>query len=137
MEKAPRWIYTHSHRSTFACCQGWLRLGRSSVLIFCKNDLHVPRERGIGKGTPTAFILKRFDRRYLGDYQKVVRYNMRYRRALEGRKPKIDLEHRTMDGYAGWGGYRYVPMEFDYKKHPLTDEEWMYATALMYFLGGN
>ena len=138
-DEAPLWARTSGYTTSIGgCCKGWIRLSRNAILVICSHRDHVPRERGVGRGAPTGFILKNFPRYFNKRKQTyaVKRYNMRFTRALQGKRPKLHDDHRSKYNRVVFWFSGFVRDEhIDYAEWPLTVREWILASAIMYFLG--
>jgi hypothetical protein len=142
IDKAPQWVQDYllkdqplrPHPTPRFCCQGFVRLSCNAVLVFCNNRQHVTADkyRGLTR-IQTGFVLKRFPR---PGWSPVIKYRMRFSRALKARRPLIDhyANHSPLRAMGRNAGWPHNVERSDFKAAPLTDEEWMLATAVMYFL---
>lgn len=136
LDKTAPWVpHSADPRRKRLCCHGFICLSRDAALIFCNNRKHVSPDRYKGKKrVNTGFIIKRFPR---PGRTPIIRYRMRISRAMKLRRPLTETFHSYSDLNFMAHGRLFLALdrERDYWKiAPLSDDEWMLATAVMYFL---
>lgn len=136
LDKTVPWIPhgADPHRKTL-CCHGFICLSRDAVLIFCNKRNHVSPDKYKGKTrVNTGFIIKRFPR---PGRTPIIRYRMKISRAMKLQRPLIEAFHSYSDlsFITGHRLFAWRERERDqWRIAPLSDDEWMLATAVMYFL---
>jgi hypothetical protein len=125
MGVVPLWF--RRHIGLWGCnrCIGWVRLSRSSLLLLCRSGDHLPRD---GRSGSRRGLRGRIYKKFQGD---VRHYDLKKWRAKKLQRPLVDYWYRRRLDH---GSYAWPTERQDFKLHPLTEREWMLATALLYFL---
>lgn len=136
MKLLPQWAMSNRHPQNTACpkCVGWISLSCKAVMILCASSDHIPVDgRGRSRRLIRGRILKKFPK---PGRPVVVFYDLKWKRALRVRRPLLWYITSDLRSYEEYGFF-YAPEATRFKKYPLTDREWMLATAILYYLEGD